>query len=318
MQSSDRKVPLKLINQEDKTFQITAESSFEAVADSIARIGLLHSPVLLRADSGYQIISGFRRIMAYRALERNEIEARILEPDTDKKDCINIAIADNSMQRPLNPIEASRALVLLSSVYPENSDLCRAASFLRLPVNPSLVLKTLRLSFLGPEIQEGVISDIISMTMALELGKLDNASAIEMIRLFGNLKLGLNKQREILTIVKEIAFRERISVEDVLSSPEYQQILSNENWDRSKKTVQLRHCLKRRRYPSITKAELEFEKNLKTLKLGSRIKLVPPRDFEGTTFSFELNFSNINELKCHLSFLTELSSSPFLKNIISD
>lgn len=318
MQSSDRIVPIEMINLEDKTFRITTESSFEALANSIAQIGLLHPPVLLRADSGYAIISGFRRVMVCRALGFNEIEARILVPDSDEKDCINIAIADNSMQRLLNPIEMSRALRLLSDFYTEESDLCRAAGLLRLPDNPSLVCKTLELSNLASEIQEGVISDIISMSMALELGRLDNSSSKEMIRWFGNLKLGLNKQREVLTIVKEIALREHIPIDEVLMSQEYQQILSDENWDRSKKTVQLRHCLKRRRYPSITKTEIEFEKNVKTLKLGSGIELVPPRDFEGTTFAVKLNFNNISELKCHLSFLTEISSGPFLKNIISD
>ena len=317
MPSTEQTVLLERIRLEDKTFQVTTEAAIGTLAASIARLGVMHPPVLLADDSGYGVVCGFRRIAACKSLGLSRISARLLSPDTDKLTCVQLAIAENSMQRPLNLIETSRALVLLSGVYPDPDDLRQAAGVLGLPDNFSAIHKLRQLSGLAPEIQEGVLSNVLSMAMALELGQMEKSSGIGLSTLFGYLKLGLNKQREILTMIQEIAFREHLTVKDVLNAPELQQIMVHEKWDRSQKTVHLRQYLRRRRYPSITSVESDFEARVRSLDLESGMALIPPRDFEGTTFSFHLNFNNLDELQHRLSRLTEVSSSPILNEILN-
>jgi ParB family transcriptional regulator, chromosome partitioning protein len=316
MQSIEQIVLLERILLEDKTYQVTAEADFGTLADSIAQLGVMHPPVLLDNDSGYRVVCGFRRIAACMSLGHSVITARVLYPDTDKPTCVFLAIAENSMQRPLNLIETSRALVLLSGVYPGSDDLRQAAGALGLPDNFSVIHKLRQLSGIAPEIQEGVLSNVISMAMALDLGQMEKSSGIALSTLFGYLKLGLNKQREILTMIQEIAFREHLAVKDILNSPEIQQIMVHEKWDRSRKAIHLRQYLRRRRYPSITSVENDFETRVRSLDLESGMTLIPPRDFEGTTFSFHIDFKNLGELLHHLSCLTEVSSNPILNEIL--
>ncbi len=313
----EQSVLLERIRLEDKTFQVTTEAPIKPLAASISRLGVMHPPVLLAVDSVYLIVCGFRRIAACLSLGLSEISARLLSPDTDKPTCVQLAIADNSTQRPLNLIETSRAMVLLSGVYPDPGDLRKAAGGLGLPDNDAAIQKILQLTSLSPEIQEGVISNALSMAMALELGQMDKSCGIELSTLFGYLKLGLNKQREILTMIQEIALRENIAVKDVLKTPDIQLILVHEKWDRSQKTVHLRQYLRRRRYPSITSVESEFDAKARLLELDSAIALIPPRDFEGTTFSFHLNFKTIAELQRLLSRLAEVCVSPTLNEILN-
>ena len=317
MPSTEKTVLMERIHPENKTYRITTEVSIGKLAASIARLGVMHSPILLSVDSGYEVVCGFRRIAACKSLGFSEISARLLSPDTDKSICVQLAIAENSLQRPLNLIETSRALVLLSEVYPDSDDLCQAARALGLPDNYVAICKLRQLSGLAPEIQEGVLSDVLSMAMALELGQMEKSSGIDLSTLFGYLKLGLNKQREILTMIQEIALREHLTVKDILNAPELHQIMVHEKWDRSQKTVHLRQYLRRRRYPSITSVERDFEARVRSLDLESGIALVPPRDFEGTTFSFHLNFNNLGELQHRLSSLKETSSSPILNEILN-
>lgn len=317
MPSSEEAVLLERIRLEDRRFQVTTETAVETLAAAIDRLGLMHPPVLLPVDSGYFVVCGFRRIAACRSLGLSRIPARLLSPGTDQPTCVQLAIADNSLQRPLNLLETSRALNLLSGVYPDPGDLCRAAGPLGLPDNISAIHKLRRLSGLAPEIQEGVLSNVLSLAMALELGQLETSCGIALSLLFGTLKLGLNKQREILMMIQEIALRERFTVQDVLNSPELQQIAAHETWDRSQKTVHLRQYLRRRRYPSIASAENDFESMVRSLDLESGVSLIPPRDFEGPTFSFHLNFHHPDELRHRLSRLTEISSSPALKEILN-
>lgn len=317
MPSTEQTVLLERIHLEDKTFQVTTVTDIGALAASIARLGVMHPPVLLAVDSGYEVVCGFRRISACKSLGLSKISAMLLSPDTDKLTCVHLAIAENSLQRPLNLIETSRALVLLSGVFPDPDDLRRAAGVLGLPDNFSAIQKLRQLSSLAPEIQEGVLLNVLSMAMALDLGQMEKSSGVDLSTLFGCLKLGLNKQREILTMIQEIAFREHLTVKDVLNAPELQQIMGHEKWDRSQKTVHLRQYLRRRRYPSITSVERDFEAQVQSLDLESGIALIPPRDFEGTAFSFHLSFNNIGELQHRLSRLTEVSASPILNNILN-
>jgi hypothetical protein len=317
MPSTEQTVLLERIRLEDKTFQVTTEGAIGALATSIARLGVMHPPVLLAVDPGYGVVCGFRRIEACKSLGLSRIPATLLSPGTDQLTCVQLAIAGNSLQRPLNLIETSRALVLLSGVYPDADDLRLAAGDLGLPDNFSAIHKLRQLSSLAPEIQDGVLSNVLSMAMALELGQMERSSGIGLSTLFGYLKLGLNKQREILTMIQEIAFREHLPVKDVLNAPELQQIMVHEKLDRSQKTVHLRQYLRRRRYPSITSVENDFEARVQSLDLESGVALIPPRDFEGTTFRFHLDFNNLVELQHRLFRLTEVSSSPILNEILN-
>ncbi|MEI8132339.1 MAG: ParB/RepB/Spo0J family partition protein [Leptolinea sp.] len=316
MPSTEQTVLLEQIHLEDTTFQVTTEAAIGILATSIAQLGVMHPPVLLPVSSGYVVVCGFRRIAACKSLGFSSITAKLLSLGTNKLSCVQLAIADNLLQRPLNLIETSRAMVLLSGVYPEPDDLRKAAGPLGLPDNFSAIHKLRQLSGLAPEIQEGVLTNVLSMAMALELGLMKKSSGIRLSKLFGYLKLGLNKQREILTMIQEIAFREHLSVNDVLNANELQQIMAHEKWDRSQKTVHIRQYLKYRRYPSISAFESDFGVMVRSLDLESGVALIPPRDFEGTTFSFQLNFNSLCELQHRLSNLTEISSSPILIEIL--
>ena len=77
MPSTEQTVLLERIHLEDKTFQVTTEAAIETLAASIARMGVMHPPVLLLVDSEYGVVCGFRRIVACNSLgfSRNSCKA---------------------------------------------------------------------------------------------------------------------------------------------------------------------------------------------------------------------------------------------------
>lgn len=152
--------------------------------------------------------------------------------------------------------------------------------------------------------------------MALELGRFKQEAGESFAKLFEILKLSLNKQREILTLVKEISLREDISILKVLENNVLQEILTNEDLDRNQRIRKIRNYLKQRRFPVITTAEKEFEKQLKKLKLGSQTKLIPPDNFEGTTYILKFSFTNLIELKDRKATLDALIQNPCLEKIL--
>ncbi len=87
--------------------------------------------------------------------------------------------------------------------------------------------------------------------------------------------------------------------QDLINVPVVQDVVADPELDRNQKTAKLRFYLKQRRYPAICKAEKEFEKEIKCLKLGSGISLLPPPHFEG----------HIIPLNCRLKIFLKLEGT---------
>jgi ParB family chromosome partitioning protein len=316
MQFKEDTVPLSAINTNDRHYRITTDTSIEDLGASIEVVGLLNRPFLTRQPSGYRIVAGFRRINACQSLQWSKIEAKVLEPGKPDFECVKMAITDNSFQRSLNLIEISRSVGLIRSVIENDGILLKMATQLGLPNNLSFLKKAETLFHLPWPIQEGVLSGSIPLAMALSLAKLKDDDAVEFAEIFNALKLSLNKQREILTLIQEIAARENISIRELLTEKEIKDLIVVDSNDRAEKTRMLRKYLKRRRFPEITRAETAFAKGVKKLKLGSSIQLIPPKNFEGSIYTLQLYFKNLADLKDRKTTLDKLIQTQDLATIL--
>lgn len=310
-----KNVELSSIDSGDNTYRITTETCFDDLLDSIKDMGVINPPLLF-GKSEYSIVSGFRRIAACRYLGWPTMQARILDSDTKQLDCIKLAITDNTLQRPLNLIETARSLHMLNCVLNDDKRIVKAVSALGLPKNLSIIKKIRKIYDLPQVLQTSILSNTISLSVALELSLMQPGIAETFATLFETLKLSLSKQRELITMIREIAFREDISIPEIFQESYFQNILNDENMDRIQKTNNIRSYLKRRRFPNIASAEKVFEKHVKELKLGNGIKLIPPKDFEGTIYNMMLNFKNSKELKERSGTLSSVIQNPRLEKII--
>lgn len=309
-------IDLASIDLEDNTFRITTDTRIEDLVLSIKSVGLLNPPILIKKTSGFQIISGFRRISACLSLGMAEIPARIVDSDRKKLECVKLAITENSLQRTLNLVEQSRSFYMLSGFYKDKDHLAGAASVLGLPDNPSIINKIKKICKLSHDIQNGVLSNTISLSMALELEMLEKGEGAAFAILFNNLKVSLNKQREIITHIKEIAIIDNISIINLLTKSHLREITDDKDLDRGQKINKIRLYLKQRRFPEITRAEKELEIKIKKLKLGINMKLIPPKNFEASAYSLNLQFASIEQLQENKTALEKIIKNPILKDIL--
>jgi ParB family transcriptional regulator, chromosome partitioning protein len=310
-------VNLSQIDMDDDSFRITTEQKFDNLVVSIEHLGLLNLPLLLEKETGYAIISGFRRIEACRRLNWFELRARVFDSDSDQFDCVKYAITDNAFQRPLNIIEKSKCFIMLSGFYKDFDSLAEALPILGLSEHPSMIQKIQTIYNMPEPLKNSVFSNTIALTMALELAELPMADAEGLVSLFNALKLSLNKQREILTMVKEIAIRENLSVVEVLNAPHLKNILENKDLDKNQKARKIRLQLKQRRFPAMTTAEQNFQKHLKKLSLGKGMELIPPANFESSTYTLKLAFNNMKDLKNQKTAFDVFIENPHIKKIVS-
>lgn len=301
-----RTVALADIHPEVSPFRITTNDAVGDLADALNRVGLINPPILAYSESGYVVVCGFRRILAARSLAWNTIPARILHNPHDPLICAYLAISENSIERPLNLIETSRALSLLESCIPDTEERYKVAGSLGLPSSPSLVQKIKPLCRLPRSLQDGLLSGKIALSSALMLSKLDSKTADVLLKLLSDLKLSVSNQKELIVTIQEIAILEDVSAERLIQSEEIQEIVNSAEMDTPSKAGLLRSHLKHRRFPHISSAMDSFETMKKRLSLGENVSLKPPPGFEGNHYSIAFSFSSLFELNQHKQTLERL------------
>jgi len=309
-------VDLSEIDLSDDDFRITTEKQVDDLMHSIDHVGILHHPLLLKKEATYTIICGFRRIEACRRLNWSELEAKVLSPDTMRLECIKYAITDNAFQRPLNLIEKSRSIGMLSDFFKDINSLSEELSILGISEHPSMTKKLEGICHLPELFQNSILSNTISLAMVLELAGMSEDDAKGFIKLFNTLNLSLNTQREIVTLVKEIAIREDRSILQIIEESHLNKILTNEDLDKNQRANQIRIYLKQRRFPTIAVIEKSYEKYRQKLNLERGFKLIPPANFESPTHTLQLSFNNMIQLKSLKTAFDALLENPYLKKIV--
>lgn len=309
-------VDLSEIDLGDDAFRITTERQVDDLMHSINHVGILHHPLLLKKEATYTIICGFRRIEACRRLNWSELEAMILGPDTIRLKCIKYAITDNAFQRPLNLIEKSRSIGMLSDFFKDINSLSEELSLLGLFEHPSMIKKLKGICHLPELFQNSILSNTISLAMVLELAGMSEDDAKGFIKFFNTLKLSLNTQREIVTLIKEIAIREDKSILQIIEESHLNKILTDEDLDKNQRAHKIRIYLKQRRFPTIAVIEKSYEKYHQKLNLERGFKLIPPTNFESPTHTLQLSFNNMIQLKELKTAFEALMENPYLKKMV--
>ncbi len=310
-------IALKAVEERDERLRITTRRDIDTLAESVGHLGLINAPVLRKTVDGYSVVCGFRRIAACRRLGMKTVPARLTPETISELACVELAVADNAMQRPLNTLELARCFRLLSPFYPRLDMLTEAGKSLGLPGGAAYVRKLLGLTGLPENIQRAVGRGDISLSMVEALQQGNPVDAAAMAALFMKLRPSLNKQREIYQLCREISKREDISISALLDSPPFKRITTDEKMDANRRTTLLREALKRRRMPALSKAGEEFQREVAKLALGHGVTLVPPQGFEGRTYRLTMEFSSRQDLEDRLASLKAMAVNPAMARILS-
>lgn len=292
----EKTLRLSSIDVQSESFRISTEKDCTVLARSIQAAGLINPPLLYGTDSGFGVVSGFRRIAACRLLGQQSLQCRVADPDTPGIALAKTAVLDNTSQRPLNWVEQANAVRLLSRYSSGGRALSAALTDVGLPAGPAFVAQMTAAGALSQQVKEGVIAGRIAPPAALRLGRLDKTDAAALCVIFRQLNLSLNKQLEVLTLSHEISRRENITVARLLEEPAICSMLGPGSSDQKAAAETLRRYLRQRRFPEISMREREFENLKKSLLLPGHIQLHPPQHFENKVYTVRMTFSNREEV----------------------
>lgn len=191
------KIPISEIDVNDLRFRTRydlGEKQIVELSNSIKNEGLIN-PIIVRrkGDSGYQLVSGFRRLEAVKRLGQGDIEAIVASMDDDK--AFRIAVSENLKRKSLTPLEIGLMcdkLVQDGKPYDEIGRL--------MGISLKQIQRYLRTLKLSEEVRSSLNNGRISFFTALEIGKVD--SAVQSSLLKRVLKENLST-RDVVKLVQE-------------------------------------------------------------------------------------------------------------------
>ena len=127
-----------------------AGPAFDELVASVRRYGVLQPIVARRANGGYQVVAGERRLRAAQAAGLTTIPAVV--KDVSDREALEVALIENLRREDLNPVERARAYRRLVNDFGMTQDQVADAT----GGSRSSVANTMRLLELPQDVQDAV------------------------------------------------------------------------------------------------------------------------------------------------------------------
>ena len=179
----------------DHPYKVEDNEEMYALRDSIYQCGLL-SPILVRprAEGGYEVISGHRRVRALQLLEVNSIEARVC--DMTDEEAILVMVDSNLHREHILPSEKAKAYKMKMDAMKrqgERTDLTLSPMATKSAIDSAAeigsaagesrdqVFRYIRLNLLIPELLDMVDEGRIAFRPAVELSHLQEQEQYDLL-----------------------------------------------------------------------------------------------------------------------------------------
>jgi hypothetical protein len=273
------------------------------LADSIRRIGLMNSPILIekgkgRGDTQFVVVAGFRRISALALLGEALIPSRILPMDTPPFECLQMNLHENLIVRDFNPVEKGMALKRLLALVPEKEVLKVFMPLFDLPSHA----ETLHL-FMGIETEfvrlakDLMAHGYLSLQAARLLLEMDSTSRDKFCKYFSIVTFNKNQQTQFIDYAMDLSRIERVEITRLLDAPELLNIRDNAQMNNPQKAKAFIKLLRARRLPHLVSAEKGFKRMVEKLALPKGCQISAPPFFEGPHYRLEISFETGKDLK---------------------
>jgi len=316
-----QKIPLQQIDLSDDTFSVNYLPDLQNLRSSIEEVGLIQPVFLRKRLGGYQIICGFRRISVMKELGKSEIESRVFEEkEMNEFQLFSLSLHENLTTRGFNTIEKAIALDKLIHRFQIDHAIV-IKTFLpsfSLEPNEKILNTYLSLAQMENEIKRYVLKEEVSRSNIRRLATLNPDDRMVILSLISQLKLGENRLREILTLLKEISRRNQCAEKDIVQRPDIQAILSQKELTPSHKTERVKKVLMGLRYPKMYQMEEKFEKRRRDLNLPSNLLIHHQPFFEGRGLKVEFEFETMEEYRSILKLLSSLADKKEFEEMVKN
>ncbi len=287
-----KNVKLSDIDLDDLSFSVGDPNPDQSLNESVRLTSVVNPPLLIENGKGtgrYVVVCGHRRLRAARDAGVSEIAASVL--DGTRAEAVIIAAADHACNRKLSAADMAKLVALAAGAGMKDEEI-------RDQMLPVFGLKPSRrlldgLLFLK-DLCELPGAEAVSLSALPYLLRMGRDAAKEAARLFSLLRPSTSYQKEILSLVEEIALREGVPAAEVVVG---QTEGLPKDSPRARKVEKVRNSLFVRRNPRLSGYEKEFEKAVNGVDAGPNVSLRHDAAFETPGITAELTFESRKELE---------------------
>lgn len=294
------RLPLTEIDLQDETYLLAPsprQQASPAILASMKRVGILHPPLVDKAQSGrYRILSGRNRLLAAAGLHFTSCDCRVVPSAFSPLETLTLLIEEVIAKRSPSLMEQAIFLKKVGAWLDNNEAARRFLPVLGHQPHPSQVLKLLRLNNLEEVIQETVHHGQLDVKVAWELEKLAFVDRMALFEIIMALRLSVANQKKITLISREVAMRTKSTIAAFLAQSDSQEILNSSDLNPPQKSSRFMAWLQEQQFPRLNQAEEEFRAFCHSLKLPTGASLQHAPFFEKDELTLTLRFANRQEL----------------------
>lgn len=293
-------LPLSQINIADDSFRITFAPRLDELKRSIKTVGLVQ-PVTVRhtSDGTYQIVSGYKRILVLKDLGRQSTPCLVSEhSDLSPTQAFLMNLHDNAITRQLNIIEKSTALTKLQQFYSMNEEDLVKQFLPLMGDDPSykILHQLLMLHQLTQPMKHHIIMSDLALSSASRIAEFSPSTQQALLGVLSHIRPSTNKLNELLTLIREIAARDGLTVEDILQRYQLLQVVADASTPATAKAAALKKALEGVKFPQLSERQKRLTELIRGLELPNAARLHADPYFENQTFKLEYQFKQPEEL----------------------
>lgn len=276
---------------------------------SILSVGILQPPIVQKHLGSFHLITGKSRLHAFMTSypHENSFYCRVIASDAPPEKVLTYILEDQLLSGMLTPMEKSFFLHKCLRHLDKETTANLFLPILGEKPNAHTIKKLLNLLKLEPELQLSVHNGTIDKKTAYELIALDKKDRLALHTIFVDLKLGGGKQKRLLSLSKDLAFREHISINELLGRTHFQEILTHPEMNQPQKLTILLATMQKLLFPQSEAAEDTFRQTVKEMKLPCSCTVSHGKSFETDEAFLTIRFDDISKIQSLLPEITKLA-----------
>lgn len=307
-------IPLSMLDEDPGPYTMSFGFDLKPMIESIRRVGVLNPPFVDRDEEGRaRIVAGYRRVLALKVLQREEIVCFDLSgSELSVSDRLLLNLHDNLSTRNLNGTEKGMALERLAVHFPEQEVVERYMPLLGLPAHRPVLASYLRIGELRKDIRASFAAGNLSFQTVRSLLEMDSAARAAFSEWFLDLQFNFNQQSHFIDLVMEVSSISNVPPEHVFSASAFRAIVEDRALNGPQKVKSVLEALRAMRLPRLVAAEKEFQKRVRDLKLPEGVRVHHSPFFESPEYRLEIRFKDGKALRKRV---TELATIQGLERV---
>jgi hypothetical protein len=286
-------IPLSKVRWQDRDFCFRYQITSTELAPAIRKNGLLALPGVRCRPGGYQVLYGFRRLLACRSLKLRQLEAAVYPADLPDQRAVELVAADNHWAGiPVLDKAGFYQLVQRVRPIPDKEFLQRYSGQLGIPQSFKFLTLLKKANQLHPLVKKAWHNHLLSIDKIEILVGLPAPDQAVVARKVINCQVDWSKSAfsQAMEMLQEIKLRDHRTLSRIWDLPQIRKVLNADQTTAQQRGAALLQEFRKLRYPRLSKqlARVEQIKNRLSQALPRTVQLQIPAYLEGNTMTISI------------------------------